>query len=67
MELLDTIQSARNEGAIRRAINPAIAADLFSSMIFTGVLRGSLPSKRDYSPEQYLKSAVDTFVRGVER
>ena len=65
-ELIATIQDARDEGAVRRGVDPVIAADLFSSLIFTGVLRGSKPFQPDYSPEQYRAAAVDTFVRGIE-
>jgi AcrR family transcriptional regulator len=44
-----------------------ILADLFSSMIFTGVLRrNSSHLKLEYSPASYLAAAVELVVRAVQ-
>ena len=66
-ELLATLQTARERGTVRPEVEPLVAADLFSSMILVHVLRQSSPFAPEYPPEQYLKSAVDTFARGIER
>ena len=66
-ELLAALQNAREQGKIRPEVEPIMAADLFSSMIFTGVLRRTSPYAAEYPSAQYLEAAVDTFVRGIER
>ena len=66
-ELVASIQAARDGGTLRPDIDPVIAADLFSSLIFLDVLRRSGPFAPEYSTEQYLRDAVETFARGIER
>ena len=50
-ELLAALQTAREQGAIRPEIEPVIAADLFSSMIFFDVLRRTSPFAPEYPPD----------------
>ena len=65
-ELLGFINAAREDGAIRSEIEPAMAVDLFSSTIFVDVLRRSLQSEPEYSTDEYLETTVDLFARGME-
>ncbi len=65
-ELLAAITSAQAAGLIRRGIEPLVAADVFSSMIFTEVFRRSSPYCPKYPAARYLETCVDVFVRGIE-
>jgi AcrR family transcriptional regulator len=65
--LVLTIEAARARGEIRPEIDPVIAADLFGSMIFLDVLKRSSPwSMPEYPKRDYLETAVDVLVRGIE-
>ena len=66
-DLVASLQAARDGGALRPEIEPVIAADLFSGSILFDVLRRSGPFAPEYSSEQYLRDAVETFARGIER
>lgn len=58
--LIARLQSARQAGELRRGDRPEILADLFSAMIFTGVLRRATPHVvLEYSSASYLAAAVD--------
>jgi AcrR family transcriptional regulator len=61
------IEIAQQAGDIDTTIRADILADLFGSMIFTGVLRREAPDlKVDYPADSYLKAAVDLVVRGAQ-
>jgi AcrR family transcriptional regulator len=65
--LVLTIEAARARGEIREEVDPLIAADLLGSMIFLDVLRRSSPwSNPAYQKREYLETAVDVVVRGIE-
>ncbi len=65
-ELIARLQSARAQGYLRTDASPALLADLFNGMIFTGVLRRASPHvKLEYAPAAYLAGAVDLLVRGA--
>ena len=66
-DLVAALQTARDKGAIRPDVDPLIAADLFSSMIFMGVLRCSLPYDPGYTPAQHQQAMLDTFLRGIAK
>ncbi len=65
-ELLVALQTAQGRGAVRSAIEPRIAADVFGSMVFTEVFRRASPYCPDYPPADYLETCVDVFARGIE-
>jgi AcrR family transcriptional regulator len=65
--LVLTIEAARERGEVRAEVNPVIAADLLASMIFLDVLRRSSPwSTPVYPKTDYLETAVEVLVRGLE-
>jgi hypothetical protein len=65
-ELIVRLQAARNQGQLRADAAPALLADLFNGMIFTGVLRRASPHvKLEYAPAAYLAGAVDLLVKGA--
>ena len=66
-ELLAALTTARTRGLVRPGVEPRVAADVFSGMIFTEVLRRASPNCPDYPGDLYLETCVDVFVRGVER
>jgi AcrR family transcriptional regulator len=60
------LEAARSSGELHRDADTAILSDLFSGMIFTGVLRRSSAFfRRDYAASAYLEAAVDLVVRGA--
>ncbi|HTJ77526.1 MAG TPA: TetR/AcrR family transcriptional regulator [Rariglobus sp.] len=64
--LIDRLESARNNGDLKSDTKPALLADLFSGMLFTGVLRcSSKDLKLEYSPEDHLLAAVELVLRGA--
>lgn len=61
------IELAQQAGEIDSSIRADILADLFGSMIFTGVLRREAPDlKVDYPADTYIGAAVDLVVRGAQ-
>jgi AcrR family transcriptional regulator len=65
-DLITRLQTARDNRQIRAEARPALLADLFNAMIFTGVLRRASPHvKPDYSAADYLAGAVDLLLPGA--
>lgn len=65
-ELLTVIESVQTRGLMRAGVDPLMAADAFSSMIFVEVLRRSPPHCPEYPTACYLETCVDLFARGIE-
>ena len=64
--LIARLEAAQAAGTLRTEAPATILADLFSGMIFTGVLRRASPlAPRDYRAAAYLEAAVDLIVRGA--
>lgn len=64
--LIARLESAVASGALTRQISPTILADLFTGMIFTGVLsRASAHVRREYPASDYLEAAVELVLRGA--
>jgi AcrR family transcriptional regulator len=64
--LLTRIRTAQAAGELGVVVRADILADLFASMIFTGVLRRAAPDiKLDYPASTYLEAAVDLVLRGA--
>lgn len=64
--MLARIKAAQEHGELRRDLQPDVLADLFASMIFTGVLRRAAPDIRlEYPASTYLEAAVDLVLRGA--
>ncbi len=65
-ELAAAVEKGRRDGSVRQEINPAIAADLLSAMIFTAVLRRGSPfPPREYGHAAYVAAAIEMVARGV--
>jgi len=65
--LVVRLQLARDRGEIAAETDPVIAADLFSGMIFAGVLRSGRPlAPLEYRTAEYSKACVNLFVRGLD-
>lgn len=66
--LVERLAAASDHGELLPDLPPAIVADLFSAMIFTGVLRrASSHIKIEYSATAYIAAAVDLVLRGAGR
>jgi AcrR family transcriptional regulator len=65
--LVARLQAAREAGRLPATAQPEVLADLFSGMIFMGVLRrSSAQVKLEYSAGSYLATAVDLIVRASD-
>lgn len=65
-ELIAALRKAQARGEMRAEAEAPLIADQFGGMIFTGVLRSSLPLPREYSPQHYLAECVETMVRALQ-
>lgn len=64
--VLARMEAAHAAGELRPEVNPHIAADLFGSMVFMGVLRRNTPHlQRPYSSDEYLGHVVDLMLGGA--
>lgn len=66
--LVGRLEIERAAGGLGIDAQPQLLADIFTSMIFTGVLRCSSPHfKRNYTPPAYLKGVVEFAMRALAR
>lgn len=63
--LVARLELAQTAGELRADVLPALLADLFGGMIFTGVLSRASHVPKDYSSAEHLAAAVDLIVRGA--
>ena len=64
--LSERLETARSAGELQTDIRPDILGDLFSGMLFTGILkRASRDIKLEYSAEDYLLATVELVLRGA--
>jgi len=64
--LVERLRAARRSGEARPGLNPAVAADLLSGMIFSGVMRSAKPvRKRDYRASEYRDACVSVLLDGI--
>ena len=64
--LIERLESALVDGELKPGTKPALLSDLFSGMLFTGVLRcSSKDLKLEYSPEDYQLAAVELVLQGA--
>lgn len=64
--LVDRLCAARKQGLIREDVDPVIVADQVGALVFTGLLRSTLPIEREYREERYFEQSVKVIVRGIE-
>ena len=64
--LVDRLRAARRSGEVRPGFNPAVAADLLSGMIFSGVMRSAKSMRtRDYRASEYREACVRVLLDGI--
>lgn len=63
--LIAYLQDARERGQVREGLELPVVTDMFTAMLFTGMLRRSSHGVREYSVATYLESCVDVFVTGI--
>ena len=64
--LVDRLRAARRTGEARPGLNPAVAADILSGMIFSGVMRSAKPvMTRDYAASEYREACVSILLDGI--
>ncbi|HSY52993.1 MAG TPA: TetR/AcrR family transcriptional regulator [Opitutaceae bacterium] len=64
--LIQRLDDAKTRGELRRGIDTTILADLFTGMLFTGVLRRtSHVTKPEYPASHYCRDAVELIIRGA--
>jgi AcrR family transcriptional regulator len=59
------LETARRSGRVRKGVNLAAAADLFTGMLLSGMLRRTSRRGFEYSSADYLDTCVDVFVSGI--
>jgi len=64
--LVERLSLAQKRGLVRKDADPAIVADQVGAIVFTGMLRSTLPLEREYREDRYLEESVKTIVRGIE-
>jgi AcrR family transcriptional regulator len=64
--LIDLLADAQQAGVVRSDLNIECALDAFKNALYAGMLKqgGYFPS--DYSPDQYITTVAEIFVRGME-
>ncbi len=65
-KLIEYLRNGVNKGTVRPDADLAIAIDLFTGMLLSGMLRHHIsPIPLGYSREQYIEGCVDLFVGGI--
>lgn len=65
-KLVAYLESSQKRGTVRPEVDPAPAVDMFTGMLLAGMLCRTVRCNQDiYSSEEYIKTCVDIFVRGI--
>lgn len=65
-KLIAYLRNGIERGTVRSDLDPLPAADLFTGMLLSGMLRHTAaPIPRGYSSESYIETCIDLFVRGI--
>ena len=65
-KLVAHLRHGLKEGTVRPELDLAMAIDLFTGMLLSGMLRRHVSSiPRDYSSDRYVEECVDLFVRSI--
>lgn len=65
-KFIDYLKAAQQARLIRKDLDVTIAADTLTGMLTAGILRRPL-TESAYSNEQYVKTSVELFLKGIER
>ena len=64
--LIEYLRAAQNAGSVRKDIDLGPAVDAFTAMLLAGMLRRtSFKDYVDYTVDEYLRTIVDLFIRGI--
>jgi AcrR family transcriptional regulator len=64
--LIEYLRAAQKAGSVRKDIELGPAVDAFTGMLLAGMLRRtSFKDYVDYSADEYLRTIVDLFIRGI--
>ena len=64
--LINILTDAQSVGVVRSDLNIECALDAFKNALYAGMLRQGAYIPCNYSPEQYISTVADIFVRGIE-
>lgn len=65
-KLISYLRSCVERGSIRPDVELLLAADQFTGMLLSGMIRRHvLPTARNYSRDRYVWECVDIFIRGI--
>jgi AcrR family transcriptional regulator len=64
--LIDILTDAQRAGVVRSDLNIECALDAFKNALYAGMLRHGAYLPTNYSPDQYIATVADIFVRGME-
>ncbi len=65
-KLISYLRSCVERGSIRPDVELLLAADQFTGMLLSGMIRRHvLPTARNYSRDRYVCECVDIFIRGI--
>jgi AcrR family transcriptional regulator len=65
--LVERLQAAQKSGWIRPDVNLACAVDILRDAVHTGMLRHTAYGTPNYSVDDYLRTLVETFIRGIAK
>jgi AcrR family transcriptional regulator len=60
------LMDAQRAGVVRKDLNVECALDAFKNTLYAGMLRQGVYLPRSYTMDEYVSTAVDIFVRGIE-
>ena len=64
--LIEYLRAAQKAGSVRKDIDLSPAVDAFTAMLLAGMLRRtSFKDYVDYTVDEYLRTIVDLFIRGI--
>jgi AcrR family transcriptional regulator len=64
--LIEYLRAAQNAGTVRKDVELGPAVDAFTGMLLAGMLRRtSFKDYVDYTADEYLRTIVDLFIRGI--
>jgi AcrR family transcriptional regulator len=64
--LIDILTDAQRAGVVRSDLNIECALDAFKNALYAGMLKNGAYLPTNYSPDQYIATVADIFVRGME-
>jgi AcrR family transcriptional regulator len=64
--LIDILTDAQRAGVVRSDLNIECALDAFKNALYAGMLKQGAYFPANYSPDQYIATVADIFVRGIE-